>query len=419
MTNGTTTRGGRGAVRVAIATLTTAVVLALALSLASASATTEPIVDATITILTAPDCASQSTGPFKIAISDDGANLYVTLNGDGRVAKLSTATDTVVATSCTGARYPEDVAVSPDGTRVYVTNSAASVLRVLNAADMSLVTDVNVGNSGNGVDVVTTPVSVGKVYVYRHLEGSLVVVNAADNTIATTVSVGASTTRRASGLAASTDGSTVYALVDAGIAVVATATNTVTSTIPLTDATAVAVSPDGSFLYVVGGPGDSSLMRVRTSDGAVVATVAIGSGPRFVAITPDGLHALVTLNPSNSVVFVDTATDAVTSTVTVGSSPYGAGITPSGAFAYVANWGGGYGNTLSRIALDWGPPPTSEPPTSEPPTSATPTSGSPATTSSVDGALPATGVRTDVLVVTAVLIAGLGAVLSVISRRRA
>lgn len=415
----------RPSLRAVLAGTTTAIVLALTLSVTSASG--DPTVDTTITIPTASDCAVQTTGPFKMSMSSDGSNLYAVLNGDGRVAKISTATNTVTATACTGARYPEDVAVSPDGTRIYVTNSAASTLRVLATADMSTVTDVNVGGAGNGVDVVTTPASVGKVYVFRHMEASLVVVDPATNTVSSTVSVGSSSTRRASGIAVSSDGSKAYALVDAGVVVINTATDSVVDTIAMTAAQAVAVSPDGSFLYVLGGDSNNSLIRIRTSDNAIVATVTIGSNPTSVEITPDGLHALVVLNSTNTAVFVDTATNTITSTLPVGSSPYGAVIASAGTFAFVADWGGGFGNTVTRLDLEWSTPPTTEPPTTEPPTSEPPTSEPPsseapassAPTTAAKGSLPSTGTRTDIPVIVAVMLAGLGAALSIISRRRA
>jgi YVTN family beta-propeller protein len=349
----------RMAARGTLLALVPIVVASLAVSLTTARAESGPVVSNTITIPTAATCADQTTYPMKVAISADSAYAYVTLNGDGRVAKIDTATDTVVGIACTGARYPEHVAVSPDGLRLYVTNSASGNLRVLNAADMSTVTDLSVGYANNGVEVVTTPASVGKVYVYRHMEGSLVVIDATDYSIDETVSVGASSTRRAMGVALSPDGSTLYALVDAGIAVISTATDSVTSTIPLSGAMGVAVAPDGSFLYVIGGVSDNSLFRVKTSDGSVEASTVIGAAPSGVAITPDGTQAIVSLMGPNSTVVIDTTTNAVTSTLTVGSNPYGVAVAPNGTFAYVANWGG---DTVSRIALTATPGPVASAP---------------------------------------------------------
>jgi len=325
-----------------------------------AGAVTGPAVETTITIPTASDCASQSTGPFKVAMSSDGLYTYATLNGDGRVAKLENATNTVVGTACTGARYPEGLAVSADGTRLYVTNGASSNLRIINTADMTTVKDLDVGGSSDGVDVVTVPAAIGKVYVFRHTEASIVVVQTSDNTVVKTFSVGTSLARRAQGIVASPDGSKLYALVNEGVAVIDTATDSVSGTITLSDTTGIAMAPDGLSLYVIGGAGDNSLRRVRLSDNSVVSTVTVGSGPRAIVITPDGKHALVILNPSNVVVAVDLVANAVTHTVAVPPSPYGAAMAPNGLFAIVANWGGGYGDSLSRLSLAW---PTTLPPT--------------------------------------------------------
>jgi YVTN family beta-propeller protein len=352
----------RMAARGMLLALVPIVVASLAVSLTTARAESGPVVSNTITIPTADTCADQTTGPYKVVISADNAYAYVTLNGDGRVAKIDTATDTVVGLACTGDRYPEHVAISPDSSLLYVTNSASENLRVLNAADMSTVADLSVGYAGNGVEVVTTPESVGKVYVYRHLEGSLVVIDATDNSIDAPVFVGASNTRRAMGVALSPDGSTLYVLVDAGIAVISTATDSVTSTIPLSGAMGVAVAPDGSFLYVIGGDSDNSLFRVKTSDGSVEASTVIGAAPSGVAITPDGTQAIVSLKNSDSAVVIDTTTNSVTHTLSVGDRPYGVAIAPNGTFAYVANWGGGFGDTMSRITLAATPAPVASAP---------------------------------------------------------
>jgi YVTN family beta-propeller protein len=58
----------------------------------------------------------------------------------------------------------------------------------------------------------------------------------------------------------------------------------------------------------------------------VVATVAVGSIPVDVSITPDGARAYVTNAGSNSVSVIDTSTNAVTATVPVGANPVNAAI---------------------------------------------------------------------------------------------
>ncbi|MEU9048496.1 YncE family protein, partial [Kitasatospora sp. NPDC048343] len=75
-------------------------------------------------------------------------------------------------------------------------------------------------------------------------------------------------------------------------------------------------------------------------------TVAVGSFPTGVAITPDGLHAYVTNEGDNTVSVIDTATNTVTATVVVGTGPFDVAVTPDGLHAYVTNEGD---NTVSVI----------------------------------------------------------------------
>jgi YVTN family beta-propeller protein len=63
----------------------------------------------------------------------------------------------------------------------------------------------------------------------------------------------------------------------------------------------------------------------------------VSGGPEGIAITPDGLHAYITQEISNSVAVVDTRQNIVVQTISVGSSPFGIAISPDGAFAYVTN----------------------------------------------------------------------------------
>ena len=85
---------------------------------------------------------------------------------------------------------------------------------------------------------------------------------------------------------------------------------------------------------------------IDTLTNAVVHTVSVGSGPRAVAITPNGSAAYVANYSSGTVSVIDTFTNAVVNTVTVGSGPYAMVISHNGNDAYVANYGS---NTVSVI----------------------------------------------------------------------
>jgi DNA-binding beta-propeller fold protein YncE len=132
----------------------------------------------------------------------------------------------------------------------------------------------------------------------------------------------------------------------------------------------VAVTPDGKSVYVTNtgsGLGDSiSQYNVDPLTGTlspkVPATVATGTGPLGIAVTPDGRSVYVTNfgnpvgpPPGNTVsqYNVDPLTGAlspkVPATVATGLRPQGIAVTPDGKNAYVTNVGD---NTLSQYTID-------------------------------------------------------------------
>src|SRR5688572_19372268 len=119
------------------------------------------------------------------------------------------------------------------------------------------------------------------------------------------------------------------------VSVIDTATNTVTTTVPVGSFPSdVAITPDGAFAYVVnrgfGDPSDVSV--IDTASNTVTATVAVGRRPTRIAIMPDGAFAYVTNLFDDNVSVIDTASNTVITTVTVASAPIGVAITPDGAF---------------------------------------------------------------------------------------
>ena len=89
---------------------------------------------------------------------------------------------------------------------------------------------------------------------------------------------------------------------------------------------------------------DVSVINITTN--AVVATVAVGTGPYGVAVSPDGSRAYVANNGSSSVSVINTTTNAIVATVGVGAGPYGVAVSPDGSRAYV---GKPFSNNVSVI----------------------------------------------------------------------
>jgi RHS repeat-associated protein len=71
----------------------------------------------------------------------------------------------------------------------------------------------------------------------------------------------------------------------------------------------------------------------------VVATIGVGSYPRGIALSADGVYAYVTNTGSSNVSVIDLVTRQVVATIGVGSYPWGIALSPEGAYAYVTNTG--------------------------------------------------------------------------------
>ena len=131
------------------------------------------------------------------------------------------------------------------------------------------------------------------------------------------------------------------------VSVIDTATNTVTATINVGIAPAgVAVSPDGSKVYVTTGGGVSV---IATANNAVTKiTDPSFIGPIGVAVTPDSSKVYVANNAGNTVSVIATATNAVTKITDPSfTSLDGVAVTPDGSKVYVTSFDG---NSVSVIA---------------------------------------------------------------------
>jgi len=111
----------------------------------------------------------------------------------------------------------------------------------------------------------------------------------------------------------------------------------------------VAVSPDGSKVYVTNI--DSNTVSVIDTATNGVTSIAVGSRPEGVAVTPNGSKVYVANQISSAVPgtvsVIDTTTNTVIASPSVGVLPEGLAVTPDGSKVYVANFGS---NTVSVIA---------------------------------------------------------------------
>jgi YVTN family beta-propeller protein len=75
--------------------------------------------------------------PRHLVLSPDGTRLFVTLNGDNRVAEVNTGNLQVIARVTTGSQ-PRSMAISSDGQALYVVNYQSNTVSILRSSDMSI-----------------------------------------------------------------------------------------------------------------------------------------------------------------------------------------------------------------------------------------------------------------------------------------
>ena len=110
-----------------------------------------------------------------------------------------------------------------------------------------------------------------------------------------------------------------------------------------------AVSPNGSFVYATNFD-SGSVSVINSATNTVVASIPVGSQPFGIAITPDSSTVYVAVggSSSNFVSVIDATTQSVVETVSVGMSPGFVVVTPDGRYVYVSNGGS---NSLSVIQV--------------------------------------------------------------------
>jgi len=139
---------------------------------------------------------------------------------------------------------------------------------------------------------------------------------------------------------ASKDGAALYVLcIDAKqIAVVETAGLKVARTIALpAEPTGLAISPDGSKLFVtLGGPQGLAAV-VEAASGQVAATIAVGHSPCAPVVAPDGKRLYVCNRFHNNVSVIDLEGRKELARVATSREPMAAAITPDGKTLLVAN----------------------------------------------------------------------------------
>ena len=122
------------------------------------------------------------------------------------------------------------------------------------------------------------------------------------------------------------------------VSVLDVATGDVAATVPVGSGPhALAASPDGTRVAVVGRDGED-VSLIDTATQTVVTTVpGVGASPQHVAYAPDGRHLYTADAGDGTVSAVDTATGSVTARVPTGPTPTGVAVLPDGSRVLVTH----------------------------------------------------------------------------------
>ena len=300
------------------------------------SGTVTPISIATNTAGTA---ITVGTGPYGIAITPNGATAYVTNNVSGTVTPINTATNTAGSPITVGAT-PEGIAITPNGATAYVTNNGSGTVTPISIATNTAGTAITVGGSLVGIAIAYTPLPPPPT------------VTAVDAAIGSTSGgdtidiVGSNFVNGGTTVDFGTAAATSVT-VDSATQLTAVSPSGLAGSVDVTVTTSVGTSPTSSadkFLYVstaatayVTNSGTTTVTPINTSTNVASAPITVGTGPEYVAVTPNGATAYVVNNSANTVTPINTATNTPGTPIAVGSGPEGIAITPNGATAYVVN----------------------------------------------------------------------------------
>lgn len=265
--------------------------------------------------------------PYSVGINGDGSRVYVlTINSgsssSSKVWAIDTSTNKVTASTGVG-ESATIMAVCSACNRVFA--ATGSLITMIDYGSQK--TSVSYIRNLSGIESLAPSPNASRLYV--GLSGEVRVIDTA--TAQTVYSIKG----KYGALLVSPDGGRLYAATGNGqVAVIDTASGTVTTTIAASGASVrtIAVSADGRYLSVSGSDNSISIVDLRTN--AVTGRYTFDAVVRKLAFGPDGKRIYVSTESGSA--FIDTATGTVVN-LSTGSSP-GLAPTPDGQRVYVAQF---------------------------------------------------------------------------------
>ena len=283
--------------------------------------------------------------PRGLVGSPDGSLLYVAVSGspaagpgidESKLPPADKAADGIVVIDLVtrkvvrtlrGISDPEQIAISPDGAKLYVASEDSGRLFVL-GRDGALLTTLNVGGEPEGVTVSADGAT---VLATSETDHTVAVIKGAPLKVAGLIQVGE---RPRNAVFLGSRRVIVPGEFDASLSVldIVALKSLRTITLSKADRPMGVTRLGGNTILVTTGRG-GRLVRVDVDavDEPVTGAATVGPRPWGLALAPDATLAFTANGPSNDVSIVDTRSMAVIAKVTVGEGPWGVTVLPLSA----------------------------------------------------------------------------------------
>jgi YVTN family beta-propeller protein len=200
---------------------------------------------------------------------------------DDTVVVVGTATNTEIATIQVG-QEPSGIAVTPDGAFVYVVNNVSKTISVINTQTNIVATTIPFADP-----ISEIAINPNGEFDYLNmgsppggpLRNLIAVLDTSTNTVVATIPLG-ELDSGAEDIAVTPDGRFVYvptagAASGGNIFVISTETNTVVDVIPSSIVTRIAFTPDGAFAYLTELEIEGKVLVLDTATKTIVARIEV------------------------------------------------------------------------------------------------------------------------------------------------
>lgn len=272
-------------------------------------------------------CIGTCSEPRNLAVSPNKLMVYVPIRHSDKVVAIDPETQTVIA-DITDPSFdePYSVAFTQDSKEAWIVNkqgggSSTGSITIINTTTRTVVGSINHVSisSPEGIAIAN-----GMAYVANRGNGDVPVFNIATRAFVTTIDAPGTEARFA---APTPNGSFVYVTNGGQVLKIATATNTIATTIPISSGRNLTVSPDGLKVFVATQSSIIHVIDVTANTNSSIAVpgafsiyaTAISSQLNIGFATDESLNRLYLFNPTTMTLMLDGG--GLPITITVGSTP--------------------------------------------------------------------------------------------------